>query len=523
MKRRSFLKASSLATVPVLINGIPVQAFSKASFVDFINPEDDRVLVLVQLSGGNDGLNMIVPLDQYANLFKVRDKIILQEDKIVKLTDKTGIHPVMTGIKSLYDEGKLKVIQSVGYPNQNRSHFRSTDIWTTASAADKYETTGWLGRAFQVDHPSYPTAYPNADYTDPLAITIGSLVSETCQGTHANFSIALNDPARLAQLVEAEKGIVPQTNYGNELSFLINAIRQTNDYSDVVGNAYDASQNLSTKYPAAAVNQLADRLKIVARLIHGGLKTKVYVVNLGGFDTHANEIDVTDDTHTTGTHANLLNMISTAIEAFQDDLRLMKKEKQVVGMTFSEFGRQIKANDSTGTDHGTAAPMFLFGSCIKPGILGNNPTITDTVANGEGVAMQYDFRSIYASLLLDWFKVDKSTVESIMFGSYQKLDLIEGCDTTTDSKEYERDFDLRLTAIPNPTIAYINIGFTTQDESITLSLYDILGSELKTIYSGKINAGDHQMKLETHQLAAGNYYLRISGERAQKTIAFVKQ
>lgn len=520
MKRRSFLKASSLATVPVLINGIPVEAIAKTTFANFVNPEDDRVLVLIQMSGGNDGLNMIVPLDQYANLYKVRDKIILQEDKITKLTDKLGIHPIMTGVKNLYDEGKLKLIQSAGYPNQNRSHFRSTDIWTSGSAADKYVTTGWLGRAFQVDHPTYPTGYPNTSNPDPLAITIGSLVSETCQGTLANFSMALNDPAGLKQLTEAEKGTLTQTNYGFELGFMINAIRQTNQYSDVVSNAYNKATNLSSKYPTG--NQLADRLKIVARLIHGGLKSKVYVVNIGGFDTHANQIDVLDDTHITGTQANLFNQLSGAMEAFQDDLKLMGKEKQVIGMTFSEFGRQIKANDSTGTDHGTAAPLFLFGSCIKPGILGDNPTISDTVQNGEGVAMQFDFRSIYASLLLDWFKLDLATVKSIMFGEFQKLTLIEGCDTTVDSQDFERDFSLHLDAFPNPSDQYINLKFVSKNEHIRICLYDIIGSELKVILNGKVNQGEHLLKLDTDSLAPGKYFLRISSDKSQKTKSFVK-
>lgn len=521
MKRRSFLKASSLATVPVLINGIPVEAIAKSTFANFVNPEDDRILVVIQLSGGNDGLNMIIPLDQYSNLYKVRDKILLQEDKITKLTDKVGIHPIMSGVKNLYDDGKLKLIHSVSYPNQNRSHFRSTDIWTSGSAADKFETTGWLGRAFQLDHANYPTGYPNTDYPDPLAITIGSLVSETCQGTVANFSMALNDPATLRQLTEAEKGTLPQTNYGYELAFMINAIRQTNRYSDVVSAAYNKATNLSSKYPAAG-NQLADRLKIVARLINGGLKSKVYVVNLGGFDTHANEIDVLDDTHTTGTHANLLNQLSIAMEAFQDDLRLMGKEKQVVGMTFSEFGRQIKANDSTGTDHGTAAPMFLFGSCIKSGILGENPTISDTVQNGEGVAMQYDFRSIYASLLIDWFKIDANVVKSIMFGEFQKLSLIEGCDTTVDQKDYNIDFNIDLSVLPNPTQDFINISFASKSTFVSIKLYDIYGSELKTIHNGRMEQGEHIIKLDTKDIVAGKYFIRINTDKAQKTKAFVK-
>lgn len=185
-------------------------------------------------------------------------------------------------------------------------------------------------------------------------------------------------------------------------------------------------------------------------------------------------------------------------------------------MTFSEFGRQIKANDSTGTDHGTAAPMFLFGSCIKPGILGENPTISDTVQNGEGVAMQYDFRSIYASLLIDWFKIDANVVKSIMFGEFQKLSLIEGCDTTVDQKDYNIDFNIDLSVLPNPTQDFINISFASKSTFVSIKLYDIYGSELKTIHNGRMEQGEHIIKLDTKDIVAGKYFIRINTDKAQK-------
>ena len=161
MKRRTFLQATSLATVPVLINGIPVNAVARNSFLDFVSPENDKILVLIQMTGGNDGLNMVLPLDQYSNLDLVRNKILIKESLGLKLRDDLALHPSMTGLQSLYSDGKMKLIQSVGYPNQNRSHFRSTDIWTPGSPADQNITTGWLGRYYQDNHNSYPTGYPN--------------------------------------------------------------------------------------------------------------------------------------------------------------------------------------------------------------------------------------------------------------------------------------------------------------------------------------------------------------------------
>ncbi len=513
MKRRTFLQASSIAAVPVLINGIPVNAVARNSFLDFVSPDNDKILVLIQMSGGNDGLNMVLPIDQYSNLDKHRNKILIKESFGIKLRDGLSLHPSMTGIKSLYDNGGLKLIQSVGYPNQNRSHFRSTDIWTSGSSAEQFEVTGWLGRYYTENHASFPTGYPNADNPDPLAITIGSLVSQTCQGKVANFSLAINDPATLGLLPEGAlaANLPSNTNYANELRYIVSTLLQTNDYSEVIKQA---NTNAGGSIPASG-NALLDRLNIVAQLIKGGLKTKVYVVNIGGFDTHANQCD--PDDHEIGTQADLLKQLSDAMAGFQDQISKAGFGKKVVGMTFSEFGRRIKANDSTGTDHGTAAPLFVFGECIEGGILGNNPTINDTVTNDEGVAMQYDFRSIYASLLIDWFEVSPSVVSQMLFKEFQKLPIISGSCLSTGTEDVNRDFALRLDNYPNPALDYTIIHFETKNEFIRMSLFDSIGSELKVLFSGKINEGAHQIRLDTSELPVGNYVIRIASDQAQKT------
>ena len=316
MKRRTFLQASSMAAVPVLINGIPVNAVARNSFLDFVSPDNDKILVLIQMSGGNDGLNMVLPIDQYSNLDKHRNKILIKESFGIKLRDGLALHPSMTGVKSLYDNGGLKLIQSVGYPNQNRSHFRSTDIWTSGSSAEQFEVTGWLGRFYTENHASYPSGYPNADNPDPLAITIGSLVSQTCQGKVANFSLAINDPSTLGLLPEGAlaANLPSNTNYANELRYIVSTLLQTNDYSEVIKQA---NTNAGGSIPASG-NALLDRLNIVAQLIKGGLKTKVYVVNIGGFDTHANQCD--PDDHEIGTQADLLKQLSDAMAGFQDQM-----------------------------------------------------------------------------------------------------------------------------------------------------------------------------------------------------------
>ena len=517
MKRRKFIKTAATAALamPVMLNGMPVTAIRKSGFYNAINDNDDRVLVLVEMNGGNDGLNTVIPLDKYSQLADARSNVLIPEGEILKLNDKTGLHPVMTGMKSLYDNAKLNIVQNVGYPNQNRSHFRSTDIWNTGSSADEYLGTGWVGRYFDKKYPGFPDAYPNAECTDPFAITVGSLVSETCQGTGGNFSMALIDPASLFQLNEGQEGNANlNTCYGMELSFLRNALLQTNAYVEVVTDANIKGTN-QVSYPSD--NKLADQLKLVARLISGGLKSKVYVTSLGGFDTHANQVEETDTT--TGMHADLLQQVSDAISAFQSDLAAQGLEERVIGMTFSEFGRQIKSNFSNGTDHGTAAPLFMFGSCVKPGLLGNNPAIPAQLNNQEGVAMEIDFRSVYGTILKDWFKMGDDDISEILFENWQYLPLLKQCTTSTFDPT-AKIMEVKL--YPNPVQHYGNVEFYSEDEKIRVSIFDAIGHEVSVLTDQKLNIGKHIIGFNLDGLAAGNYYLRVQAKRVSATRPFVK-
>lgn len=260
MKRRKFIQTTGLS-LPVMLSGFGLQAMPKSSIFSAITNETDRVLVLIQLNGGNDGLAMITPLDQYDKLANARGNILIPQSSLINVGFNNAFHPVMTGLKSVFDNGKMSIVQSVGYPNQNRSHFRSTDIWTSGSPADEYWTTGWLGRYFQKDHSSFPEGYPNANFPDPFAITIGALVSETCQGTSTNFSMAINDPFNLNPLFNLGNDMPPDTPYGDELTFLRTTIEQTNAYSEVITDAANNGTNMVT-YPQD--NALAQQLKNVA-------------------------------------------------------------------------------------------------------------------------------------------------------------------------------------------------------------------------------------------------------------------
>ncbi len=520
MKRRNFLKSTAtLAGVPLVLRGVGVSPFGKSSLLNFLNQDNDRVLVLIQLNGGNDGLNTVLPIDQYDKLGNLRSNILIPESDALSLTTELALHPGMNGVKSLYENARLTLLQSVGYPNQNRSHFRSTDIWTSGSPADEYWNTGWLGRYLDENHLGFPDGYPNSEYPDPLAIAMGSVVSQTCQGLAANYSLALNDPFSLSLISVGAEDEVPDTPYGWELSYLRQAIAQTNAYSDVILQAAEAGNNLAT-YPEN--NRLAEQLRNVALLISGGLQTKIYVVSLGGFDTHANQTD--GDDPTSGTHANLLNNLSEAMASFQQDLNMLGLEERVIGMTFSEFGRQIASNNSMGTDHGTAAPLFIFGSCINPGIVGENPQIPDPqdIEPQAGVPMQYDFRNIYGSILMDWFEVEESVIKQLLFEDFQYMPLLAPCTTTaTQGPVLPESPDLQI--YPNPFRSDTQIAFELADgqQYVYLSVFDLRGQELEVLVQKTLPSGKHQITYAPRDLPAGTYALRLqlgNGQAATRLI-----
>lgn len=428
MRRRDFIKRAFPAAVfPICIDGFRLTAFGGSRLLALAGAAGalDRVFVLVQLNGGNDGINTVIPLDQYSSYESLRRNIALPEGSVLRLTDKTGIHPAMTGMKALYDSGMLCLIQGVSYPNPNFSHFRATDIWLTASDYNQDLSSGWLGRYLDYEFPGYPGAYPSLLMPDPLAIQIGSVSSVGFQGPTQSTAITIQDPSVFYQLVSgASSGGqdgTPQTPAGNELAFIRQVESQSVGYASRVKAAADRAQNKSTLYPAAGQNSLADQLRIVARLVAGGLKTRAYLVNLGGFDTHSNQAAAGDTT--TGIHAALLGKLATAVASFVDDLEILGSSHRVIGMTFSEFGRRVASNASGGTDHGTALPVFLFGKMVRPGIVGENPSLSDL--SGGNLKMQFDFRSVYASILSQWFGVGQNELEAALLRSFQPLELIQ--------------------------------------------------------------------------------------------------
>ncbi len=528
MKRRDFLRNSipAATVLPAILNGYSVKAFNGNSpLVQALMKQttnNDHVLVIVQLSGGNDGLNMVIPISDYSLYNNARTNIAIAEPKILRLNGyaNTGIHPAMTGYQSLYNEGKAKIIQAVGYPQPNFSHFRATDIWMTSSNSNQEIYTGWAGRFLNYEFPNYPNGFPNASMPDPLAIQIGSTSSLTFQGPQVNMGMSITNPTTFYNLINGTTDTAPNTPAGKELTFIRQVAQQTQQYGATIRTAASLVTQQSA-YPSN--NSLADQLKIVARLIKGGLKTKVYMVSFGGFDTHSVQVNATDTS--VGSHATLLGRVSDAMKAFQDDLKYLNIEDKVIGMTFSEFGRRIKSNSSVGTDHGAASPMLLFGKNIDGGVLGVNPTIPGTATVNDNVPMQYDFRSIYATILENWFCIPKTVVQGLfpanINATLQNLPIIKGGSCT--GSVINTSGNSLITNYPNPFTIKTTIKFTIEAGPTLIQVMDTLGRVVAIpLEKDYTNAGTYTTEFNGEGLPNGIYYARLQNGANQQVLPMLK-
>ena len=527
MKRREFLGKSVAVTLPAIIGGYSVKAFNQNSpLVQALlgtGTDTDHVLVIVQLSGGNDGLNMVIPISTYNLYTAARSNIAIPQNKILALNGyaNTGLHPSMTGLQSLYNDTKLKVIQAVGYPQPNFSHFRATDIWMSASNSNQEVYNGWAGRYLNYEYPNFPNGYPNASAPDPLAIQIGSTATLVTQGPSVNMAMSITSATSFYQLINGTSDPVPQTKAGKELSYVRNVAKQTQQYATTITAA---AGRVTVQNPYPTNNSLADQLKIVARLIKGGLNTRVYMVSFGGFDTHSLQTTAADTT--IGNHATLLGKISDAIKAFQDDLVFLKIEDRVVGMTYSEFGRRIKSNSSVGTDHGAAAPMFVFGKPVQGGVLGDNPTIPAVATVNDNVPMQYDFRSVYSTLMERWFCLPKDTVAALfppnVNGQLQDLPLIKGNTCKTPAPPSTSGSTL-ITNYPNPFSGKTTIEFSTDGGHTLLQIIDTAGRLLVNLLEIDYPVASRQtIVFDGSHLPGGIYYARLQNGTKQQVRPMLK-
>ena len=395
LTRREFIRgAGGLGFLA--FSGVAPAFLARSAMAQTPAPERDRsILVIVQLAGGNDGLNTVIPFtdDRYYNL---RPTLGLKNN-LLELNDNLALHPACQPLHELYGEGKLSIVQNVGYPNPNRSHFRSTEIWETASDSDTFQREGWLGRYFDNECAGSPEA-ESVD-ADPSAIHVGDMIPQTYLSLESHSLFGMKpygkfdrgqDPADLAyeKLLQADH-IEGNASYLQHT--MMNTLVTERRVEKIIGK-----YKPQAAYPAT---KLAQSLKRVAALIHADMETRVYFVSQGGYDTHANQLN---------NHQRLLTELSTSMSAFQKDLTAHSKDDQVMTMTFSEFGRRPAENGSGGTDHGTSAPLFVMGSKVKGGLLGQTPElVTDAT---KDLTYSTDFRGVYSSVLDKWLEADSSKI-----------------------------------------------------------------------------------------------------------------
>lgn len=522
MKRRKFLQSGAasgiaIATLPATFGTFTVEALANSDDLNAISQlaeESDKIIVLIQLNGGNDGLNTVIPIED-SLYYNARPSLAIKKNESLKLTDTVGLHPALSGLKDLYDKEQLAVVQSVTYPNPNRSHFRGTDIWMTATDAEVYKSTGWVGRYLEALLPqNFPTEMPE----HPLAVQIGSSLSLSFQSSKGAAGITFRSPEEFYNLVRDSQGggstggEYPDTPAGKELAF-INAIqRSAQTYSGIIKKAGDTGEKeydakSKTAYPDT---DLARRLKIVAQLIAGGLKTRFYLVSIGGFDTHIQQGGAS------GEHSRLLTELSGAVSAFMKDVEKLGHAERVAGMTFSEFGRRVQENGSAGTDHGAAAPLFVFGKSVQGGkVIGTAPSLKKEDLDDRGdITMQYDYRQVYAAVLLQWFATNSNTVRSIFLDKeFSALPLFTMPSSVNDNSRNGFTNLYLSHCKPSLTSQLTQIEFSVPFTTLVrITATDINGRIITTILNNEVEQGIHSINLDVSKLPQGTYFVRMEAK-----------
>jgi len=545
--RRSFLQALGIAGSGSMMLGANMLTANAPSILSagIAAAETDKILILIRLSGGNDGLSTIIPMQQFDSYATARPNIYIPESKIIKLTDDFGIPSYMEAAEAMWKDGRFKAVHGVGYKNQSLSHFTgsvklsNTDI----TAIGKYgENTGWIGRHFENIYPDYLINPPEA----PAAIQIGQFGNLVFQGEENNYAFTTSNINQLEEI--AESGVVygledpnlKNCMYGDQLKFLRGVANTTYEYSSSIHDAYIRGKNTPCEIQYQN-NGFAKQLAVIAKLIKGNLGTKVYMISLGGFDTHGNQPEK---------HENLMTNLSLAISDFYKDLACTNQDNKVLSMTFSEFGRRIFENGSNGTDHGKAAPTLFFGSGLEgSAFVGEHPTL-DNPDNRGNLEYTTDFRDLYATVLAEWLCVDIPLVEKHLLGHpYNPVNLGFKCDSkenaneaideeivippttpdidNNDSEQNTDTLSLLNTLVnqpyyPKPNAPCIHIEMPISAH-VDIQLYNIIGQPMGTIFNEMMFEGSTEInikeRLQKH-IATGRYIyrIRVKNEKISKSI-----
>ncbi len=504
--RRRFLRNLGLLTTgTALIPGMPLQALGSSSLTQALldNPTD-RILVLIRLKGGNDGLNTIIPTYAFSAYQNARPTLAYAQSELQALSPELAISNDLSGAYDLWQRDSMRVINGVGYPDPSLSHFRGTDILASASDAQQVLSSGWLGRHLDSCFPDYLSNPPSA----PPAIQIGGAGSIMFNNDeNISLSVTVNNVNELAEL--AENGELYDTNnlpdclYGSQLGYLRSVANSAFVFANGIERAYDLGTN-AVPYTGGS---LSDQLALVARLIKGGLETRVFLVTIEGFDTHANQ---------SSNHPRLMRELGGSLKAFYDDLAVSGDDQRVISTTFSEFGRRIEENGSDGTDHGTASPQLLFGPALNGnGIHGDAPDLSAPDNNGN-LVFTTDFRSVYASLLENWLCIPPADVDTVLGGNFPRLDLGFDCTTVSNRNVVER-----LPVTLQKTPVGWQLAFDSEGGEYTLQLVDVMGRVLEE-RKEFVSMGQAELPIRSPgRIVAGVYAYRLFSPKGREASGLI--
>ena len=527
--RRSFLQALGIAGSGSMMLGSNFLTASAPSPLTsaIAAAETDNILILIRLSGGNDGLSTVIPMEQYDAYANARPNIYIPESKVLKLTDEFGVPSYMSALQPMWGEGQFKAVHGVGYEGQSLSHFTGSDIFANTDLTTTGFSgldTGWMGRHFEYLYPDYLSDFPGSRPEGPAAIQVGSYGSLVFEGEETNYAFVTNNIDQLEQIAETGlqydvDGVDDTCMYGDQIKFLRGVSNVTNEYAGKIHEAYMRGAN-QVEYQD---NYFARQMALLARLIKGNLGTKVYMISMGGFDTHGNQ---------PLNHERLMTNLSVAIDNFYDDVAFTQQDDKVLSMTFSEFGRRIFENGSNGTDHGKAAPTLFFGAGLNgSAFVGEHPTLDNPDGRGN-LEYTMDFRDLYATVLAEWLCVDIPLVEQhLLDHPYAPVNLGFNCSGVDFPDIVYSDGEPTIPTQPEPTDPtqdmldaivhkpfyptdsmphiYLEMAFTAH---VDIKLFNILGQQVGTIFNEMMTEGSTEINIRERMpqhLAAGKYIYRI--------------
>jgi len=499
--RRDFLSASGiLGAGSLLLGNVGLRAFQPTPLMAALaNGPNDRILVLIRLDGGNDGLNTIIERGNQ-HYYNLRPTIAIQEPNLWALSNAYGMPLATQALQPLWEDGMMKVIHNVGYPEPNYSHFRSYDIVASASDSDVVVNTGWMGRFLDNEYAAFLETPP----TVPPALQIGVQTDLIFRADAANMALAVSSPQEFYQIAQTgqlyDTALLGNTPRELELAYVRQTANAAFRYAQTIKEAYSKGKN-QVNYPTN--NRLAEQLAIVAKLIKGNLGTRVFMVEIGGFDTHAEQLDF---------HLTLLQRLSEGVKAFYEDLGFdgnTELPNKVLGMTFSEFGRTIFENASLGTDHGWGTPMMLFGGGIGNGFTGQYQDLSDPDPYGDP-EFSVDFRSVYSTVLQDWMG---NSPELVNFVMGQAHSTVSGLVPPIAPPKGDNHKCALLGHNPHPSLpATIEIKYSMlQNGPVRLQILDSAGHVLRTLIDAYKERGSYSFPFRASDfyLSPGVYQYRL--------------